>query len=233
MFEANLKKYRNERNLTQSELADKLSALSGKTFVGNNIRSYESGTNPKIDIIYFLAEILNIPVQNLFDDSQETITKIVRNELLKNKDLYRKDCLNHRDIRGVQKVHFYENKDNEFEHDLTMNFIYIDNFHSIKKSFQNKEIFAFEILDDCMSPYVDELDIVLFSPTHESYKFNDGKYLISKNDILSVRNLTFRIDGSICVLPENNSYQMENICFDEIEKKFKIVGAVVGRILKN
>ena len=91
------------RNIKQFDLAKKLNERTGINVQAGNVASWERGTNPKIEIIEAIAEILDIPVQYLFDDSDKAIDKIV-------KDRYR-DIFNYRESLKninsiVQKVTF-------------------------------------------------------------------------------------------------------------------------------
>lgn len=60
----NIKFYRNEKGLTQQELADKI----GKSI--NSVKKYESGyTNPPIDVINKIADVLEINIAYLVEDT--------------------------------------------------------------------------------------------------------------------------------------------------------------------
>jgi len=79
LFHLQLKKYRKLRGLTQKELAKKISEKVGKNHTSTMVSTWERGVSPNIKTIYAIAEILDIPVQFLFDDSEETISKIIIN----------------------------------------------------------------------------------------------------------------------------------------------------------
>lgn len=75
-FGENLKMYRKKAKFSQGELAEKIAEIVGKKVTYENVKSWESGTNPKIQDIYALSEILNIPEQLLFDNSEKALNKI-------------------------------------------------------------------------------------------------------------------------------------------------------------
>jgi len=77
MFANQLKKYRIEAKLTLEQFANSINKILGTNYTKNTIRSWENGINPKIEAIEAIAKILNIPVQYLFDDSDEAIKKII------------------------------------------------------------------------------------------------------------------------------------------------------------
>lgn len=227
MFSTNLKKYRILNNLTQIELALKLSKKIDKEVTGTNIRSYENGTNPKLEVIEFFADILNIPIQYLFDDSKKTIIKITQKEILKDSDSYKKILVSFDENKGIIKIPFYNNENIE-------EYIHVDSFYSIGYVYKNKEIVALKNIGDSMRPYLDDSDIILFTPSFNRQKPQDNKYVILKNNTALVRNLTFKIDGTIVISPENNFYEKEEINTKNIkEDQFKILGVVISRILKS
>lgn len=66
----NIKFYRNEKGLTQQELADKI----GKSI--NSVKKYESGyTKPPIDVINKIASVLGISINQLIGEKKKTITQ--------------------------------------------------------------------------------------------------------------------------------------------------------------
>ena len=80
MFSSQLLKYRKLKGLTQSKLADELSVLLNKKFQKGNVQSWERGSNPRVEIIQAIAKVLDIPVQFLFDDSEEVVLKIIEDK---------------------------------------------------------------------------------------------------------------------------------------------------------
>ncbi|HIP59099.1 MAG TPA: XRE family transcriptional regulator, partial [Campylobacterales bacterium] len=71
MFGELLKKYRKIADLTLEELAQRVNERAGTTYTKATVRSWEKGNNPKVVIIQIIADILDIPVQYLFDDSDK------------------------------------------------------------------------------------------------------------------------------------------------------------------
>jgi len=223
MFAKLLKKYRKKENLTQNEIAILLSQIIGKDITGDNIRSYEGNTNPKLDVIEALALILKIPVQFLFDDSEYALSQFSNIDMAQ-------------DIKKVPLIHGYAGAGsggivNEIN---IKEFIYID-ANSIKKSYKNREdIRAIEVIGDSMTPYVNCSDLVLFSPVEKGkYNFSDGKYVIETINGIMVKNLSFKTNGNIIISSSNNSYLPEEINMKETQESLEIIGTVVGRILKS
>jgi transcriptional regulator with XRE-family HTH domain len=103
MFSNLLKKYRTKKNINQDELAKRLNLLLNKNFKHVNISSWEKGTNPKIEVIQAIAEILEIPVQYLFDDSDNTINIIIEDRY-KNFFTYKRNLDNINSI--IKKLNF-------------------------------------------------------------------------------------------------------------------------------
>lgn len=226
MFAENLKKYRKKKKLTQTDLADRLSNLLNRTFTYQNIKSYEYGTNPQIEVIVALAEALDIPVQFLFDDSKEPIKKIVKNDFGNvniNEDAVLKIPLLDGYI-GAGSTGVIETCD-------ILNHVYIDS-NLVKKEFRENEITAIKIIGDSMKPYLNENDLVLFSKMDQYHRGHDGKYVIKTDSGLMVKNLKFNINGDIIISSENKSYPDEKVNKNS-QQFLEIVGIVVGRILKN
>jgi len=101
MFNEKLKKYRKIARLTQSELAEKLEYKLGGSFTYSNIQSYERGINPKLEVISAIAEILDIPEQYLFDDSDNTLDKLCTNVIKENPDRYKRKLMNDTEITEI------------------------------------------------------------------------------------------------------------------------------------
>ncbi|MGB3750834.1 MAG: LexA family transcriptional regulator [Arcobacteraceae bacterium] len=104
-FGDNLKHFRNIAKITQTELAKIVESLSGEKVTYENIKSWENGTNPKINIISFLSEALNITEQELFDNSGKSLEKITERELKKNPSKYLVPGTN----ENAVDIKYYEN----------------------------------------------------------------------------------------------------------------------------
>jgi len=228
MFSQNLKKYRKLEKLSQKELAQKISHLINKNIEDANVRSWENGTNPKIEVIIAIAEIFDIPEQYLFDDSKETINKIVSKEAPNLKSL----------VEHTKKVPLLNgyvgagslgiNEDIEVD-----KFLYVDT-SLIKRAYQNKEIRALTVIGDSMKPYVDNGDIVIYAPFEQGqYNYSDGKYIIQTINGTMLKNLSFRTNGDIVISSCNKGYSDEIIKCSESQEYLDIVGIAVGRLLKS
>ena len=222
MFGKLLKKYRKLAKYTQSELAICVSQIIGYSITGDNIRSYESGTNPKLEIIEALALILKIPVQYLFDDSEYALSQFS----------------NDKDISDIKKAPLLDGYvgagsagvlDNI---DIT-DYLYVD-ISSIKRAYKDKDIHALTVLGDSMIPYVDNQDIILFTKIEQGqYNLTDGKYIIQTINGIMVKNLSFKTNGDIVISSCNSIYPPEIINQNETQESLDIIGVVVGRYLKN
>ncbi|MCT7551961.1 hypothetical protein N5T67_03820 [Aliarcobacter butzleri] len=110
--------------------------------------------------------------------------------------------------------------------------LYIDT-HQIVKKFREHKINGIQVVGDSMSPYVNNGDIVLYVDIPNNYPRITGKYIISLNGNLQVKNISFRINGDIIISSENKSYPDEIIEKNSQElDNFEIVGIIAGRILK-
>jgi transcriptional regulator with XRE-family HTH domain len=238
MFGKQLKKYRELKRLTQSELAIKLSNIIGKNFNGSNISSYEDGTNPKLEVITALANILDVPEQYLFDDSDNKLDKLCTNVIKQDPDKYKRKLMTNTELtRDVMKVPLLDGyvgagSTGIIENINISEYLYVDN-HSIKKAYKNKEIQALEVIGDSMSPYVDCCDIVLFTPLAAGTHLIDGKYIIQTCNGVMVKNLSFKTNGNIVISSCNPTYPPEEINLKESQEAIDILGIVVGRILKS
>jgi len=229
MFGELLKKYRKQKGFTQVKLADRLSDLLSTEIKQINVSSWEQGVNPKIEIIEAIAEILDIPVQYLFDDSDEVINKIVANKAPQLKTM----------VEHTLKIPLYDGYvgagSGGIVDELNIkDYLYID-YLSIEKKYSKKPIVAFTVAGDSMEPYVYDGDIILFHPIVPGSNFNfvDNKYVIQNHNGLMVKNLTFRANGDIVISSCNKAYRDEIIKADETQELLEILGVVVGRILKS
>jgi len=222
MFSKQLKKYRKLAKYTQSELAICLSQIIGFEITGNNIRSYEAGTNPKVEVIEALALILKIPVQFLFDDSEFALSSFPKNNMIE--DIIKVPLLDGYVGAGSSSI---------IENLKITDYIYID-IHSINKAYRNKSIKALEVIGDSMYPYVMSSDVILFTPLEKGqYNLTDGKYIIETINGIMLKNLSFKTNGNIIISSCNPIYPSEEINSKESQEVLDILGIVVGRILKN
>lgn len=225
MFKEQLKKYRKLNGYTQTDLANRLTEVLNKPFGNEHIRAYESGTNPKLETIEELAKILNIPIQYLFDDTKSTINKIVNKEIYRTKDF----------IEQVKQIPLLDGYAGAGSVGLTNGVIedhvYIDNSF-INKPFKNKDVKAIQIIGDSMSPYVNSFDVVFFTPLDPMYTTSNGKYIIETAAGLMLKNVSFKCNGDIVISSENPAYEKEVYSSDS-QEHFKIIGFVIGRVLKS
>lgn len=229
MFNDNLKKYRALKGLTQEQLATKINQLLvDRDYKKSNVQSWERNVSPKLEVITAMADILNIPEQFLFDDSRETINKIISKEAPSFKMI----------VEHTLKIPLLDGYVGAGSAGMIDKFdvkeyVYIDNL-SIKPKYANKTIIALTVKGDSMKPYVDDDDMVLFNPIENGqYNLNDGKYIIQTINGIMVKNLSFRSNGDIVVSSCNKGYSDEIIKYNETQEYLDILGIVVGRILKS
>jgi transcriptional regulator with XRE-family HTH domain len=229
MFPELLKKYRKKRGLRQDELAESINNILGAKYniKASNVSSWEMGTNPKIEIIVTIAEILEIPEQFLFDDSSDTINKIISKEMpsFKNMVEHTKKISLLDGYVGAGSSGFIERIDIVY-------FLYIDKY-MIKKAYQKEDIKGLTVVGDSMYPYINCCDIVLFAPINDYNNLTDGKYIISTIAGTQLKNLSFRSNGDILISSCNKSYPDELIRCSDTQENIDINGIVVGRILKS
>ena len=227
-FAEQLKKYRSKRNrMTREELAKKLSDLLGYEVKITNVTSWERGTNPKIEVIEAIAEVLNIPVQYLFDDSDDAIKKIVNDKVP-----YYKEMADHTEKIPLLKGYAGAGSGGVLEKSSD-EVIYIDKSF-IDRRYQNRDIKALVVIGDSMIPFVDHGDIVLFSEIEKGrYNLPDGKYVITTINGTMVKNLKFKLNGDIVISSCNQKYDDEIIKANESQEFLDIIGFVVGRVLKS
>lgn len=228
MFHLLLKKYRKINKITQTELATSLSNILNSDVSLGNIASWERGTNPKLDVIVAIAEILDIPEQFLFDDSPKAIAKIIKKESPNFEEI-----LTH--TKKVSLINGYVGAGSAgvIDSKEILKHLYIDTL-SIQRAYIDKAISAITVIGDSMKPYVDSDDIVLFYPIDKGlYSLSDGKYIISTVNGIMVKNLTFKTNGNIVISSCNKSYPSEEINKHESQEFLDILGIVVGRVLKS
>jgi len=229
MFNDNLKKYRGLKGLTQEQLAAKINnILIDRDYKKSNVQSWERDVSPKLEVITAIADILNIPEQFLFDDSKETINKIISKEAPSLKMI----------VEHTLKIPLLDGyvgagSTGMIDRFAVNDYVYIDNL-SIKPKYANQTIIALTVKGDSMKPYVDDDDMVLFHPIKDGqYNLNDGKYIIRTINGIMVKNLSFRSNGDIVISSCNKGYSDEIIKSFESQEYLDILGIVVGRILKS
>jgi len=228
MFSENLKKYRNMLSLTQEQLALEINKLLNSEYTKNNIQSWERGVNPKLEVIYAIADVLDIPIQYLFDDSDKVINKIISHKAPQLKEIVEHTL-------RIPVLDGYVGAGSAGIIDVLKisEYVYVDS-SSIKRKYVEDTIIALPVIGDSMKPYVDDDDIILFSPLKDkSYNLNDGKYVIQTINGTMVKNLSFKCNGDIVISSCNKAYTDEIINSQESQEYLDILGIVVGRILKS
>lgn len=229
MFSENLKKYRKELGLTRENVAFRIREVYGEKCTGASIQSWERGTNPKTSMISMLADVLGIPEQYLFDDSERATDMIIREKIpmVKNmtENTLKVDMLS--GYAGAGSVgHLVEMKS-------VSDILYVDKM-MIEKKYRDTKLQSLIVIGDSMTPYVDAGDIVIFSVTdHGTSHFPDGKYIIETAQGMMVKNLCFKCNGDIVISSCNKVYESETINAEESQEYINIVGMVVGRVLKS
>lgn len=228
MFGTNLKKYRKAKGLTQEQLSNSVNSLLGTNYKKSSVSSWEGSVSPSVEVIGAIAEILEIPEQFLFDDSEATIGKIVQKEIPNFTNM-----LEHTKKVSLLDGYVGAGSAGVLERSEVVDYLYIDNY-MIRRAYREHDIKGLTVIGDSMSPYVDCNDIVLFASLQEGqYQLMDGKYIITTLSGTMVKNLSFRSNGDIIISSCNKSYPDEIIKASDTQEYLDIVGIVVGRILKS
>ena len=228
MFSDLLKKYRLKSGLKQKEITQMINDLLGTNIKLATYSAWENGANPKIEVIKAIAEILDIPEQYLFDDSDTVTNRIISDKMPSLRDM----------AENTSKIQLYDGLcgagSGGILFNTTNNFMYIDS-SLIQRKYRDKPIIALKIVGDSMEPYVYEDDIVLVSilSQMENRPVIDGKYIINTVAGTMLKNLTFRANGDIVISSENKAYPPEIINVNDSQELFEIIGIPVGRILKS
>jgi len=194
----------------------------------STIRKYRHGINdPDTKTLSILADILDVTEQDFFVGAKKRREKIALEEVKKNplkyKHIYEKENVKN-ELKQITLI-----GDNTHP-------IYIDNF-CLKKENLSDEIFAFIVGGDSMYPYLNDGDMVLYSPILKSDIHNDGKFIIDTTVGLQVKNIKFMSNGNVRIISENPLYHLSDNYDEEIKKvefdSLNVVGSVVGRIMKN
>jgi len=228
MFSDLLKKYRLKSGLKQKEITQMINDLLGTNIKLATYSAWENGANPKIEVIKAIAEILDIPEQYLFDDSDTVTNRIISDKMPSLRDM----------AENTSKIQLYDGLcgagSGGILFNTTNNFMYVDS-SLIQRKYRDKPIIALKIVGDSMEPYVYEDDIVLVSilSQMENRPVIDGKYIINTVAGTMLKNLTFRANGDIVISSENKAYPPEIINVNDSQELFEIIGIPVGRILKS
>ena len=228
MFSDLLKKYRLKSGLKQKNITDMINNLLGTNIKLATYSTWENGTNPKIEVIKAIAEILNIPEQYLFDDGDTIVNKIINDKMPSLRDM----------TKHTSKIQLYDGLcgagSGGILYNTTDNFMYIDS-SLINRKYQDKPIIALKIIGDSMEPYIYEDDIVLVSILQqmEDKPTVDGKYIINTIAGTMLKNLTFRANGDIVISSCNKAHPPEIINVNDSQEVLDIIGIPVGRILKS
>lgn len=235
LFSAKLKFYMDKTGIKPPEISGRLGIAA------STVRNwYNRGSMPR-DILQIseLADILGVSMVDLLPVTHKEKAKIVRKELEANigeYEEYLSDALPS-SLVSVPLVDGYVGAGSTgLLHTDAIDHIYVD-IHTLDTRYPAQALRAIQVVGDSMKPYVDDADIVIFTPIREGESAaGDGKYIISTAHGEQVKNLKFMMNGNIRIISENPSYRNSDGYDEEIDKESQeyltIVGRVVGRILK-
>ena len=229
MFGENLMKYRKKLNMSRDDLAYRVETLYGFKCSGSSIQGWETkDINPKIGTIIALADILGIPEQFLFDDSDQAMDIILKNKMPNVRPL----------VANTLKVDMLSgyvgagSAGHLIGMDDVSDVLYVDKM-MVEKKHRNNKLQSLIVIGDSMQGYVDAGDIVLFTRLDHSTGYIDGKYVIETAQGIMVKNLSFKCNGDIIISSCNKVYAPETINHKESQEYLEIIGMVVGRVLKD
>ncbi len=237
-FAVKLKVFLEKNNISYKELGNKLGVTEATV-------SNWFNTNRKPDDMYEtvtkLSQIFDAPITDFLPDTLKQRKLITKQELKYNIDEYADlfpNKLLPSTVKTIQLINGYVGAGSFGSNDdlEVIDKIYVD-IHTIEKAYRNKELQAIRVFGDSMKPYVSDGDIALFCKFKDGEVPNgDGKYIISTTQGEQIKNLKFMLNGNIRIISENPSYHTKDGYDEEINKEsqeyLKIIGKVVGRILK-
>ena len=202
MFKKNIKKFRKELGITQTVLAQKIEEETGKHCSTENIKSWESGVNPKIEMIEALATALNKPIQLLFNDNIEELEKV--NCVREEKILYGSCKRENVQITDAYKNEYYE---------IDPRFV---------ESIKGGELFFLKIETDALRPTLKKNDTAIFKKIESMDRLDNGLYILESAGTFRVREIFFLSDGSFQVGTGESKETVDNV---------GLFGVVVGRVV--
>ena len=230
------------KKITSLDLSQQLEIRGFKLGV-EAIKKYRNGSikTPKYEVLDEIADICGVSLVEFFSNADEQKNKIVRAELAEHMDKYQQllpTATLPSFVKLVPVINSYVGAGSfGTSEDLeVIDKIYVD-IHNIEKSYRNKDLQAVRVTGDSMTPYVNDGDIALFSKFKDCDKATgDGKYIIGTTQGEQIKNIKFMLNGNIRIISENSSYHTKDGYDEEISKEsqeyLKIIGKVVGRILK-
>lgn len=204
------------------------------------VNKWKNGTRfPKDEArLLEIANILNVNIVDLFQNSEENRAKITIEELKNNLDNY----IDHiptvtlpSTIKHIPVTHGYPTMPTNtnkivMENSMNnLNKIYIDK-RMINKTYQDYNLEAVVVVGDSMTPYLNHGDVAIYYPTKTP--IGAGKYVLNTPHGIEVKSVTFLSTGDIQLNTENKSFANETIKKEDVDT-IEFFGIVVGRILKS
>jgi len=119
-----------------------------------------------------------------------------------------------------------------FNYDDNYEYLYMDRglLNSLYKSnmANPNSIIALNVLGDSMEPTLLDKEVILFDRENQETS-KGGVFIVSTNAGLFVKRVALKIDGSLELISDNNSYNSEIIGVDELES-IQVLGRVVGKV---
>lgn len=237
-----LSKILKAKRITSQQLSDELENR-GFTLGFESIKSYRKGNvkNPTYEILNEIADICGVSLIEFFSNADEQKAKLVKAELKEHIDKYQQllpTATLPSFVKSIPVINSYVGAGSygTSEDIEVIDKIYVD-IHNIEKSYRDKKLQAVRVAGDSMKPYVNDGDIALFCEFMDGEAApGDGKYIISTSHGEQIKNIKFMLNGNIRIISENPSYHTKDGYDEEINKEsqeyLKIIGKVVGRILK-
>lgn len=222
----NIKKYRKLRNITQKQLAKDID----KSEI--TIRKYENNdTNPPLNIIYKIADALNVPRSLLLGlNNNLTIGKSIKYYRINNK--LTQEMLANKISKSLRMVQKYESDEvtpsieilNKIEDALNIKHgtilggtqEFIDAFYDNTLYEKFNEMKRFENIDTAQTDYIEQY---LYTLGYKIIREMENGYMI-----LESKNGSFEIDESDIIDLKNSTKSFIEFKISEIIKKSRKVG---------
>lgn len=210
-FARNIRYFRDKMRLSQSELATKIEEITGKKTTYENIKSYENGTNPKVEIISAIAKALNITENELFRGQH------ISTEENFNIPIYSltAGC----GAAGNIDVNEIEGYCSLSRSVLPIN-TKIDNLSIVRA------------VGDSMADYIEDGDLAIIDMVNSrAYAKRDDVYLVEYGGIVQIKKLQFLGENEVILHSYNNRYgENPPMRPSEFGYQIQVLGKVCGRI---
>lgn len=234
MFDGNkLTKLMKDRKLTNAKLAEMVNEY-GVEIKEDSFKAYRQGrANPRMEVFDAIARVLDVPEQELFENSEEQKIRIAKNELRDHisryQDILKGSSVGDENITSVAIIP--PNADIEDIRNISdLDRVCVDGRvmpHSVMHKI-DEHTTAIRATGNAMSPNINDGDILLLDMVDgRDFIETDGTYYVRYGDRMQFKRVQFLGNNQVNLISSNSDYPTINPSQNNID--WEILGKPIAK----